>query len=53
MNKDYDEVILYSKDGSQTVIFVLDDDSISQAIVDECHEHGWDHRDVTSFKIRT
>ena len=52
-NEDYDEVILFFKNGWQTVIYVHFDESIPQAIVDEAHQHNWDHEDVISFKIRT
>ncbi len=48
---DYDTVRVYFKDDSSTIICVQHDDSIEDAIVELCENHGWDMQDVIDYSI--
>jgi hypothetical protein len=48
---EYDVVRVYFKDGTSTVINVLADDDIRDAIVEMCENKGYDMLDVTGYSI--
>lgn len=48
---DYDTVRVFFEDGTSTVIHVLVDESIQDAIVAMCEAEGYDTLDVTDYKI--
>lgn len=48
---DYDNVRVYFKDESSTLIWVHKDNVIQDAILELCENQGWDMRDVTNYKI--
>lgn len=51
MNYCMDRVRVYFADGSDTVIFVLEDESIISAICSLCEQEGWDLFDVTNYFV--
>ena len=47
----YDTVRVHFKDGTSTVIYVLEDDDIRDTIVEMCEAEGYHALDVTDYKI--
>lgn len=46
-----DRVRVSFSNGTSTVITVLDDESIQDAIVDLCEKEGWDVSEVDGYRI--
>lgn len=47
----WDEVRVYFKDGTSTIIYVHEDDNIQDAIIEECEDQGWDFWEVADYAI--
>lgn len=47
----FDEVRVYFKDDTSTIIYVAQDDSIQDAIVELCENEGWNLFDVIDYSI--
>lgn len=47
----FDRIRLHFNDGNTALIWVNQDDSIQDTIVDECSQQGWNTLDIEYFSI--
>lgn len=47
----YDTLIVHFADGTSTRHYAMEDEEISQAVVDLCDRYGWDVDTVTKIEV--
>jgi hypothetical protein len=48
----WDEVEVFFRDGTSTLVWVSEDDNIGEAVAELCDHEGWDTKDVVNTTIK-